>query len=504
MFESAELGHKIGKSEYQADVPALREALLDVQFDLFETKRLTVLVLIAGVDGGGKGETVNLLNAWMDPRLIETTAYDTREPLDSDRPTFWRYWQNMPARGRIGIFFGSWYSDIIEERARCHLDAGDYDHRIQQIINFENMLARESTLILKYWFHLSKPEQKKRLEALSSSPQTAWRVSESDWHKLKHYDAYRSAAEHCLRLTSTGENPWIIIEGNDENYRNLTVGRHLQDTLKKTLASHKHQRRIVAPPLLTPVDQRSLLDNLSLDHALSKSDYQDQLGKLQGRLNKLLRDPRFLQHHALITVFEGNDAGGKGGSIRRITQALDARFYRIVPIAAPTPEESLHPYLWRFWRHLPQRGHLTIFDRSWYGRVLVERVEKFCTTADWMRAYDEINQFEHQLAASNIIVVKFWLAISKDEQLNRFKEREQTGFKRFKITAEDWRNREKWDDYTQAVNDMVDRTSTQTAPWTLVEANNKYHARIKILNILCDRVEHAITSHKTSDLKKSD
>ena len=492
MFESAELHHKISKSQYSKEVPQLREKLLELQFELQQHKERSVLIVIAGVDGAGKGETINLLNAWMDPRTIETTAFTQAQGHEEAMPAFWRYWQALPERGRIGIFFDSWYSDAIEARARRRLDAAAYDARIQAIINFENMLHQESVLILKYWFHLSRAEQKSRLDKLAASPRSSWRVGEQDWYRHRHYNEYRSAAEHCLRLTSTGDNPWVIIDGSQESYRNLSVGRHLSEALSQAQNNSHPQRRVQAPALLEAVDGRNLLNMLKLRQHMSKQNYKAQIEEWQGRLNQLLREPAFQKDHALVIVFEGNDAAGKGGSIRRITQALDARHFRVVPIAAPTPEEAAHPYLWRFWRRLPHRGRVTIFDRSWYGRVLVERVEKFCSPADWMRAYDEINQFEHQLAEKRIIVVKFWLAISKDEQARRFEEREQTGFKRFKITAEDWRNRERWDDYIVAVNDMVDRTSTQTAAWTMIEANNKYFARIKILRSLCEQVESVL------------
>ncbi len=492
MFESAELGHRISKDVYQEQIPALRESLLDVQFDLQQSRSRRVIVLLAGMDGAGKGSTVNLLNAWMDPRHIETHAFDALDPLLAHTPQFQRYWTHMPQLGRIGIFMGGWYADLIEAQVRGNLHKGEFDRRIQAIINLENMLTRDSTLILKYWLHLSEKEQAQRMELLEHNPDMSWRVTESGRYQRKHYARYRSVAEHCLRLTSSGDNPWVIIEGSDERYRNLTLTRHLHDTIKNGLIAPHANQRIEAAPLLTPVDQRSILDTLKLDQPMTRQEYAKQLASLQGRLNHLLASDVFRKKHNLILVFEGNDAAGKGGSIRRVTQALDARMYRVVPIAAPSEEEKLHPYLWRFWRALPETGHLTLFDRSWYGRVLVERVEHFCTPADWMRAYDEINQFEHQLAESGSIIMKFWLAISEDEQLRRFQEREETGFKRFKITEEDWRNRSKWNDYAQAVNDMVDRTSTQTAPWTLVEANNKYFARIKILETLCRFIEHQL------------
>jgi len=261
----------------------------------------------------------------------------------------------------------------------------------------------------------------------------------------------------------------------------------------------------VAPPIIQTIDQKTVLSELDLTRKLAKKDYELDLAKYQSRLSELMRDPRFVGKRSLVVVFEGSDAAGKGGSIRRIAAAIDARQYQIIPIAAPTEEERVQPYLWRFWRHIPRTGRLAIFDRSWYGRVLVERVEGFCTEADWLRAYAEINDFEHQLTGAGVIVVKFWLQISAEEQLRRFKEREATDFKRFKITEEDWRNREKWGAYDAAVCDMVDRTSTGLAPWTLVEANDKNFARVKVLQTVCERLEEALgeeVNRKQETVKK--
>lgn len=248
-------------------------------------------------------------------------------------------------------------------------------------------------------------------------------------------------------------------------------------------------------PLGRSIDGRSLLGALDMTQRLDKSDYQEQLVTEQARLAGLLRD-KHMRRHALVAVFEGNDAAGKGGAIRRVAAALDPRQYRIVPIAAPTEEERAQPYLWRFWRHIPARGKFTIFDRSWYGRVLVERVEGFCSPADWMRAYSEINDFEEQLVNAGVVLVKFWLAIDQQTQLERFEEREQIPFKRYKITEDDWRNRDKWDDYVQAVGDMVDRTSSEIAPWTLVEANDKRWARVKVLRTINQALEAAFAKDK--------
>ncbi len=289
-------------------------------------------------------------------------------------------------------------------------------------------------------------------------------------------------------MSNTPWAPWIIIEGEDDRYRSLTTGKILLEAIRQRLSEAGKQATPVAPPIRVNIDGRNVLSELHLEHTLSDKEYDEQLAKWQGRLSELVRDPRF-KNRSLVCAFEGADAAGKGGAIRRITAAMDARDYQIIPVAAPTEEERAQPYLWRFWRHIPRNGRVAIFDRTWYGRVLVERVEGFCSESAWLRAYTEINDFEHDLGNAGVIVMKFWLQISKEEQLKRFKEREKIEFKRFKITEEDWRNREKWDPYQQAICDMVDRTSTGTAPWTLVEANDKGYARVKILRTICQRLE---------------
>lgn len=297
---------------------------------------------------------------------------------------------------------------------------------------------------------------------------------------FKAYDKFQTVHESVIRHTSTAIAPWIIVEGEDPHYRSLTVGKVILETLNNRLSHAKAKPgKVNSPPLLPPLDNIHILKALDLSKSLEKKKYKEELEKYQGKLNYLTRDPKF-KDMTVIVVFEGNDAAGKGGCIRRITGALDARYYQVKPIAAPTEEERAQPYLWRFWRHIPRKGRFTIFDRSWYGRVLVERVEGFCSENDWMRAYSEINDFEAQLVRHDIIVVKFWLAISKEEQLRRFEDRQKTGYKSFKITNEDWRNRDKWEAYEQAICDMIDRTSTEASPWTLVEANDKNYARSKI------------------------
>ena len=492
MFESAELGHKLDKASFDLEVPILREAMLEAQMDMAKLAKFPVIILIGGVDGAGRGETVNLLNVWMDPRFVQTHGMGAPSDEELDRPMMWRFWRALPPKGRTGVFLGSWYTWPILNCVKGRTQMSDLDQSLERAERLEKMLVNEGALVLKFWLHLSKNDQEKRLKILEKDPKTSWRVTKRDWRHFKLYDKFRAVHEHVIGHTSTAEAPWTIVEGVDPRYRSLTIGKGILDAIQKRLKEADQKSMVPhAPPPLPSIDQIDILKMLDLDQQLDKKTYERQLEKYQGKLALLIRHPKF-KKITVIAMFEGNDAAGKGGAIRRITSALDARFYTINPIAAPTEEERAQPYLWRFWRHVPRRGRVTIFDRSWYGRVLVERVEKFCSEADWMRAYSEINDFEAQLERHHIVVVKFWLAISKDEQLKRFKEREEIGFKRFKITEEDWRNREKWDEYTGAVCDMVDRTSTEIAPWTLVEANDKRFARIKILKTLCNQIESAM------------
>ncbi|MDX9698474.1 MAG: polyphosphate:AMP phosphotransferase [Rhodocyclaceae bacterium] len=493
MFESVEIGHKTSKSDYDEAEPLLRTQLLDMQYELLVDRPFSVVVLINGVDGAGKGETVNLLNEWMDPRHIEAWAFDAPTSEELERPYMWRFWRALPPKGKIGVLFGNWYTQPIRDRVAKVIKTSDFDQRLDDITRFESMLVREGVLLIKLWFHLSKDGQKARLKSLEEDPRTRWRVTDRDWRYFKQYDRFKLYAEHMIRRTSTGEAPWQLVDGTCPRYRSLFVGRVLLDAMQRKLEAVRNNwsNRQTAPPLPMPIDGQNVLNSLLLEQPLAKKEYKELLEELQGRLALLSRDKAF-KDRALVLVFEGHDAAGKGGAIRRVTAALDARMYRIVPIGAPTDEELAQPYLWRFWRQLPRRGKVVIFDRSWYGRVLVERVEGFCSEADWMRAYAEINDFEDELIDAGGVVLKFWLSISEEEQLDRFKEREAQPHKRFKITEEDWRNREKWDVYERAVCDMIDRTSTERSPWTLVEANNKYFARIKVLRTICERLEAAL------------
>ncbi len=507
MFRTAELGRKVPKTEFKAREITLRQELLEAQQDLRNLgNKFPVILVFAGVDGAGKGETVNILNEWMDPRWLVTRAYGEPSDEERERPEYWRYWRDLPPNGQIGMFLSSWYSQPVLDRAYGLINEAEFDEKLDRVIAFENELAADGAIILKFWMHLGREAQKKRLKTLGKDPLLHWRVTEKDWQHWRMYDEFIDAAERTIMRTSTGEAPWSIVEGGDANYRSLTVGESLRDTLRKRIdaarleAELKQQVKAAEIPAEPEAAQQepasesvlTVLDTLDMSLHLTKQKYKKELKELQARLNLLHRRARE-ENVSAVLVFEGPDAAGKGGAIRRITAALDSRNYQVTPIAAPTDEERAHHYLWRFWRHVSRAGRFTLFDRSWYGRVLVERVEGFATEAEWRRAYAEINDFEEQLTQHGIVLLKFWVHISKDEQLARFKAREETPHKRWKLTDEDWRNREKWDDYALAVNDIVEHTSTRTAPWILVEGNDKLYARTKVIRSLCDALEKALT-----------
>ena len=493
MFEAAELGRKIGRKEYDAALPEVRANLLRAQFALEGTK-VPVIVIIAGVDGAGKGEVVNRLHEWLDARGLEVTAFGTPSDEEQSRPRYWRYWRCLPARGRIGILFGSWYTDPIIRRVTGNTKQAQLDQAMQRVNAFERMLVEDGALIIKFWFHLSHAAQKEKFRRLEKNPETAWRVTPQDWKHYKLYKRFRAVCERAVRQTDTGEAPWLLIESACPRYRDLTVARTITESIERRLAQPLVPSAEPAVARASPPEtqaSQTILDAVDLGASLSEGAYKRQLklhqARLAGRVWKANK-----AGISTVAVFEGWDAAGKGGAIRRLNQAIDARLSRVISIAAPTDEERAHHYLWRFWRHLPRGGHVTVYDRSWYGRVLVERVEGFAAEADWRRAYSEINEFEEQLARHGIVLVKFWLHISPEEQLRRFHEREKTPWKQHKITDEDWRNRDRWDAYERAVNEMVARTSTEFAPWTVVPANDKRFARVQILRTVNERLGAAL------------
>ncbi|MBF0095560.1 MAG: polyphosphate kinase, partial [Alphaproteobacteria bacterium] len=398
----------------------------------------------------------------------------------------------------------SWYSLPVLDRAYGRITEAEFDERLNRIAAFEKLLADDGALILKFWMHLGKDVQKKRLKTLEKDPHESWRVTKIDWRHWRMYDDFIATSERVIMRTSMAHAQWVLVEGADPNYRTLTVLENFRDAARRHLAA-RQLRRDVADGLKSAgnapegranggtrlLSQPSVLQTLDMTVALPKADFEQELQKQRGRLNRLYRAAKERKISSVL-VFEGWDAAGKGGSIRRLTAALDARDYGVIPFGPPTDEERAQHYLWRFWRHLSRAGRVTVFDRSWYGRVLVERVEGFASQDEWMRAYHEINDFEAQLVRHGIVLAKFWLHITQDEQERRFRHREEIAYKRWKLTEEDWRNRGKWEDYELAVNDMVEHTSTHVAPWSLIPANDKNYARVAAIKVLCRRLEEAL------------
>ena len=491
MFESAEVGRKISKKEYERRLPGIRARLVQAEFEL-KRANIPVLIVISGVDGAGKGDVVHRLSEWFDPRSLNVHAFWHDTEAGRERPFYWDFWQALPPRGRIGILFGSWYTGPVTQRVYGQTKEAAFDASLKRIASFEEMLAHDGALIIKLWFHLSKDTLHRRLSRLKKNPETHWRVLPTDWAHHKLYDKFVRVSERALRTTDFPHAPWCLVESTDDRYRDLTAARLVLDALEARIARRTPTKLNASRPLprivTNPKSGKTILDAADLTQSLTRELYIRKLEKLQARLSRLSW-AAWEMRIATVIVFEGWDAAGKGGCIRRVTTALDPRMFSVVPIAAPTDEERAHHYLWRFWRQLPAAGRVSIFDRSWYGRVLVERVEGFAREDEWQRAYHEINDFEEQLVEHGIVLLKFWIHLSKEEQLRRFKERESIPFKRYKITPEDWRNRRKWDAYKSAVNDMICHSSTEYAPWTLVAGEDKKFARIQILKALCNRLE---------------
>ena len=493
MFEAAEVGRSLSKEEFKRLEPEIHRLFLNLQQQL-RTSGKSVIIIVSGVEGSGKGEVVDRLNRWFDTRDVQTHAFWDETDEERQRPRFWKFWQSLPMRGTVSVMFGSWYTKPLVDAAFAKIDKAELDQELKRIEELERTLTIDGNIIVKLWFHLSKAVQHERLE--KEAKVSKFKKSPLLEEFSKNYDRFAKVSERALRLTDTGFAPWHIIEATDPRYRDISVGDAIVGRMETGLTEEAEPKSDVEPSaesteiqmihdaLSAKSSQITVLDTVDLTQSLTDAEYAKRINKLQLKLHDLAWEMHSAKRNAVL-VFEGWDAGGKGSAIRRLTTAIDARLYRVIPIAAPTDEEKGHHYLWRFWRHIPRAGYVTIYDRSWYGRVLVERVEGFAQPHEWLRSYQEINDFEEHLVDHGVALFKFWIHVSKDEQHRRFKEREKDPRKQHKITDEDWRNRERWDDYKSAINDMVAHTSTARTPWTIVAGNDKKFARIQILETVC-------------------
>jgi len=486
MLEDLPAPQRIAKTEFATAEAALRIELINAQYDLRQRK-FPVIILIAGDDRVGINGAVQLLHDWMDARYLVTRVFTGATEEEQQRPLFWRYWRNLPPAGRIGIHVGSWATGAVRDRLDGRIDATAFASRLGHIRQFENELTADGVLLLKFWLHITRSELGRRLRRFAGPDDEAWQVEKSDRQMYRRHAETVALIEDMLAATDVPQCPWHLIRSSDKRHLALTLTRTIRDNLSWRLAHrHKPERRARARPRAQPPD---MLGSLKIpQRALSGTAYTRSRKQLQGRLGTLTRQARD-SGRSTVLVFEGLDASGKGGAIRRLTRAMSVRDYRVIPVGAPVGDEQHYHYLWRFWRHLLPAGQMLIFDRSWYGRVLVERVEGLAKAVEWQRAYTEINDFEQQLTGHGIVLRKFWLQIDRDEQLRRFQAREQTPYKQYKITDEDYRNREQWDAYIEAANEMIELTSTHEAPWVLVPANDKRRARIEVLKTVCAALE---------------
>lgn len=497
MLEKVDLSKKLSKEEYKRMIDPLRERLGQLQRQARDLK-IPVSIVFEGWDAAGKGTFINELILALDPRGFDVFSIQEQSNEEEKmRPYLWRFWTKIPQQGRIVIFDRSWYTRILADRVNKDASKEEVRELFQDIPSFERQLSDDGTLIIKFFLHISKKEQKARLENLQNDPVTAWRVTEDDWKHHKQYENYLQVVEEMTQKTDTGYAPWTIVESHDRRFAVSKIITGVTQALERKIAAVEAGQpeqgecstcQQAAEDSSLKVFTSSILNQVDLSKTLAEEEYQEKLKKLQERIREL----EYIIHGKrlpVLIVFEGWDAAGKGGAIRRLTQNMDPRGYSVVPVGAPTDEEKAHHYLWRFWKRMPKAGHIALFDRSWYGRVLVERVECYCRETDWRRAFREINEMEGQWAGFGAVLVKLWMHIDKDEQRRRFEERVASPGKQWKITGEDWRNREKWELYETAVDEMFFRTSTTYAPWTIVEANSKEYARIKVLQTVIAAIE---------------
>ena len=495
MLEQIDLTKKMSKNEFKARREQLEPELSRLQRTCREQK-LPVIIVFEGFGAAGKGYQIGKLIHALDPRGFTVYSVGSETKEERMHPFLWRFWTKTPARGHIAIFDRSWYRKVLIDRFEKVTPDPGLSEAYKQINTFERQLTDDNTVIIKLFLCIDKKEQKKRFDKLLSSKSSAWRVSHGDLKRNEKFDEYKNMNDQMLEHTDTDYAPWTLIESMDREYATIKIYTAVISAIRRALAGHsetmpseKTTQNSQTVSFQDNILRTSSLKKADLSLDISRDEYRKKLEHLQKKI-AALHGEYYRRRIPVVIGFEGWDAGGKGGAIKRLTEKMDPRGYQVFPTASPNDIEKVHHYLWRFWEHLPKDGHIAIFDRTWYGRVMVERIEGFCTTAEWQRAYQEINDMEHQLYQHGSLVLKFWMQIDKEEQERRFRERMDNPDKQWKITDEDWRNREKWDEYERAVDEMLVRTSTTYAPWIIVEGNSKYYARIKVLQTVADAMEN--------------
>lgn len=481
MLEKIDLTKTADEASYEKTLESLKDQLSVLQRTLRDQK-IPAIIIIEGWNAAGITMAIHELVQALDPRGFALHAIEKPTEEERSHTFLWRFWLRTPPRGRIALFARSWYSRAISEEMQKHSWEKSLKGRAHQINSFERQLYDDGAVIMKFFLHITKEEQKMRLEERERNPLTAWLVTPAIWNLHRHYEDSLPLIDDFIQKTDTVNAPWTVVEATDRKYAILKIYATVVKTLEKRSESARETKpRKGKSKEITLPKKVAIKRHASPDKEGAKDDYQEELSELQIEMLEL-HYLLFKRKIPLMIAYEGWDAAGKGGNITRVTKYMNPLGYYVVPVAAPTEHEKEYHYLRRFIKHFPTGGDIAIFDRSWYGRVLVERVEKFCSDAEWQRAYTEINEMEGDFVySSGGGIVKFWLEISKDEQLKRFQQRASDPQKIYKITEEDWRNREKWDLYNEAIDEMLSRTSTGTAPWTVVESNDKWFARVKAL-----------------------
>ncbi len=488
MLEKIDLSKTMDKKEYRKRMDELEAKLSRLQREL-KSCNVPVMIVFEGFGGAGKGTQINHLIQAMDPRgfTVYSTKAETKE--EQYHSFLWRFWNKTPEKGRIAIYDRSWYRKLLVDRYEKKVSKKDIPVVLEDIGNFEKQLTDDGTLLIKFFLTISEKEQEKRFAKLLEKEETSWRVTKKDKDRNRHYDEYARMADEMLTRTDTEYAPWTIIEAEDERYAAVKILTTVVAAFEERYHQEQNKQSGEIDGKFDQSDlKESVLKKVDLSKKMDRDTYEKKLKQLQDRLS-LLHSEIYAKRIPVVLAFEGWDAGGKGGAIKRLTRALDPRGYTVNPTSSPNDIERAHHYLWRFWTKMPKDGHIAIFDRTWYGRVMVERIEGFCSTQEWQRAFKEMNQMEQQLVNHGAVVIKFWMHIDKEEQERRFRERQENPEKQWKITDEDWRNREKWELYEQAVDEMLVRTSTVDAPWVIVEGNDKLYARIKVLETVVDALE---------------
>lgn len=495
MFEKIDLNKDMPKAEYRKAKETFESQIGRLQRK-FKEENIPMIIVFEGWDAAGKGSLINQLILPMDPRGFKVHTIDEPKGDELRMPHLWRFWTKIPKRGRLAVFDRSWYHRTFEGIADGTMNRAKSGEACEEICDFERQLTDDGYVIIKLFIHISKEEQKKRFKKLESSESTSWRVTEKDWRQNEKYGEYLKAVEEAIRETDNQYAPWTVIEGTDRRFASAKMYWAVLKALEERLEKEEREKCEKASGeennAYSMSDMNaSILKSVDLSRSLSRKEYKKRLDKRQKRIGELGFEI-YRRKIPVVIAYEGWDAAGKGGNIKRLTEKLDPRGYEVIPVSAPNEHEMGHHYLWRFWKEMPKTGHIAIFDRSWYGRLLVERVEGLCSADECRRAFKEINEMEKHLANFGTVIRKFWLEIDKDEQLRRFEERQSDPLKAWKITEDDWRNREKWDAYSEAVDEMLFRTSTSYAPWTIIESVDKYYARIKVLDEVIKSIEEKL------------